>query len=197
MSDPGWLAHSTDPIPGLPGRCTERLLADSPPRRIPGPAGLGSGGSGKASRVTRSALFWWRRKLPSSPCLIQSLANEFAVCRWAVLVLDRTMLSSTKALRTPHYFVFIEPENARDANRFDRLGQRTSGSANQSRSPPGPAIAVCGETRGIANGRVVVVADTWREVVDRLRQVEPDPAKCRCIEASADYDRVEEIWRVV
>jgi hypothetical protein len=41
---------------------------------------------------------------------------------------------------------------------------------------------------GIANGRVVVVADSWREVADRLRQVEPDPARCRCIAASADYD---------
>ena len=50
---------------------------------------------------------------------------------------------------------------------------------------------------GIANGKVVVVADTWREVADCLRQVEPDPARCRCIEASADYDRVEEIWRAV
>ena len=54
-----------------------------------------------------------------------------------------------------------------------------------------------GKMVGIANGHVVVVADTWREVADRLRQVEPDPAKCRCIEASADYDQVEEIWRVL
>jgi hypothetical protein len=41
------------------------------------------------------------------------------------------------------------------------------------------------------------VADSWRQVAEHLRQVEPDPAKCYCIEASADYDRVEEIWRVV
>lgn len=60
-----------------------------------------------------------------------------------------------------------------------------------------PQSPYAGKLVGIANGQVVVVADTWREVVDRLRQVEPDPAKCRCIEASADYDRVEEIWRVV
>jgi hypothetical protein len=53
-----------------------------------------------------------------------------------------------------------------------------------------------GKLVGIANGQVVVVANTWREVADRLREVEPDPSRCRCIEASADYDRVEEIWGV-
>lgn len=46
---------------------------------------------------------------------------------------------------------------------------------------------------GIANGKVVVVADSWREVDLRLREVEPDPAKCYGVEASADYERVEEI----
>jgi hypothetical protein len=56
-----------------------------------------------------------------------------------------------------------------------------------------PKSPYAGKMVGIANGRVVVVADTWREVADRLRQVEPDPARCRCIEASADYDRVEDI----
>ncbi len=60
-----------------------------------------------------------------------------------------------------------------------------------------PQSPYAGKLVGIANGQVVVVADTWREVADRLRQVESNPAKCRCIEASADYDRVEEIWRVV
>jgi len=47
---------------------------------------------------------------------------------------------------------------------------------------------------GIVNGKVVVVADTWREVDLRLDEVEPDPTKCYGVEASADYDRVEEIW---
>jgi hypothetical protein len=59
-----------------------------------------------------------------------------------------------------------------------------------------PKSPYAGKLVGIANGQVVVVADTWREVVDCLRQVERDPARCRCFEASADYDRVEEIWRV-
>lgn len=53
-----------------------------------------------------------------------------------------------------------------------------------------------GKLVGIANGQVVVVADSWREVVDRLKKVEPDPTKCYCIEAGADYERVEGIWGV-
>ncbi len=60
-----------------------------------------------------------------------------------------------------------------------------------------PKSPYAGKLVGIANGQVVVVADTWREVAERLRQVEPDPSRCRCIEASADYERLEEIWRVV
>jgi hypothetical protein len=60
-----------------------------------------------------------------------------------------------------------------------------------------PQSPYAGKLVGIANGQVVVVADSWREVLERLRQVEPDPAKCYCVEASADYDRVEEIWRMV
>ena len=49
---------------------------------------------------------------------------------------------------------------------------------------------------GIANGKVVVVADTWREVDLVLEQVEPDPTRCHGVDASADYDRVEVIWGV-
>ncbi len=59
-----------------------------------------------------------------------------------------------------------------------------------------PKSPYAGKLVGIANGKVVVVADSWKEVAERLRQVEPDPKKCYCIEASADYDRVEEIWRL-
>jgi hypothetical protein len=58
-----------------------------------------------------------------------------------------------------------------------------------------PQSPYAGKLVGIANGQVVVVADSWREVAERLRQVEPDPTKCYCLDASADYDRVEEIWR--
>src|SRR5436309_3777160 len=56
-----------------------------------------------------------------------------------------------------------------------------------------PNSPYVGKLVGIANGQVVVVADSWREVAERLRQVEPDPAKCFALDASADYQRVEEI----
>ena len=57
-----------------------------------------------------------------------------------------------------------------------------------------PSSPYAGKRVGIAHGRVIVVADSWREVVDRLREVEPDPKQCYCLDASADYDRVDEIW---
>jgi hypothetical protein len=60
-----------------------------------------------------------------------------------------------------------------------------------------PASPYAGKLVGIANGQVVVVADTWEEVVNQLREAEPDPTRCHCIEASAAYDRVEEIWGTV
>ena len=74
----------------------------------------------------------------------------------------------------------------------EKLARQINQQARQ--DPKSPYV---GKLVGIANGQVVVVADTWREVAERLRQVEPDPAKCRCIEASADYGRVEGLWRVV
>ena len=50
---------------------------------------------------------------------------------------------------------------------------------------------------GIANGKVVVVADTHSEMSRQLRQIEPDPAKCFGVEASYDYDEVVEIWEAI
>ena len=47
---------------------------------------------------------------------------------------------------------------------------------------------------GIANGKVVVVVDDPEEMIDCLRQIEPDPTKTFTIEASRDYSIVEEIW---
>ena len=62
----------------------------------------------------------------------------------------------------------------------------------EARRDPGSPFA--GKFVGIANGQVVVVADNWREVSQRLRSVEPDPTKCLCVEASVDYETVHEIW---
>jgi hypothetical protein len=47
---------------------------------------------------------------------------------------------------------------------------------------------------GIANGKVVVIADDLGEMIRRLRQIEPDPTKTFGIEASHDYSVVEEVW---
>lgn len=47
---------------------------------------------------------------------------------------------------------------------------------------------------GIANGQVVVVADSLKDMYERLRQIEPDNRKCFGVEASRDYSIVEEIW---
>lgn len=49
---------------------------------------------------------------------------------------------------------------------------------------------------GIANGNVVVVADDLEELMQGLRQAEPDPKKCFGVEASRDYTEVHEIWRI-
>jgi hypothetical protein len=49
---------------------------------------------------------------------------------------------------------------------------------------------------GIANGKVVVIANEPDEMSRRLRQIEPDPSKCFWVEASRDYDAVEEVWRL-
>ncbi len=47
---------------------------------------------------------------------------------------------------------------------------------------------------GIANGKVVVVSDDLDKMIERLRQIEPDSAKCFCVEASRDYSEVIELW---
>ena len=57
-----------------------------------------------------------------------------------------------------------------------------------------PDSPYAGKFVGIANGQVIVVADTLREAIQRLRQAEPDPSKCCCIEASYDYDQIHDIW---
>jgi hypothetical protein len=51
-----------------------------------------------------------------------------------------------------------------------------------------------GKFIGIANGQAVVLADSLQEMMQRLRQIEPDPAKRYTVEASYDYDEVVDIW---
>jgi hypothetical protein len=46
---------------------------------------------------------------------------------------------------------------------------------------------------GIANGKVVVVTDDLQELARRLRQAEPDPTKTLGVEASRDYEEVEQL----
>ncbi len=50
---------------------------------------------------------------------------------------------------------------------------------------------------GIANGQVVVVTDNLDEYVRQLNLVEPDPSKTFGVEASRDYDEVDEIWGLI
>ena len=76
----------------------------------------------------------------------------------------------------------VLPEN-------DKLARQINAEAR--RDPTSP---YAGKFVGIANGQVVVVADNWREISRRLREIEPDTSRCRCLEASADYNAVHEIW---
>lgn len=81
------------------------------------------------------------------------------------------------------------PKNAEQLNRemADKL-------AAEGRNNPQSPYA--GKFVGIANGQVAVVADNLEELVERLRQVEPDPTKTFGVELDRDYDAVEEIWTV-
>ncbi len=59
-----------------------------------------------------------------------------------------------------------------------------------------PGSPYNGKFVGLANGKVVVVADSLDEMSKRLRQVEPDPQRTFGIEASRDYTVVEYIWGI-
>jgi hypothetical protein len=43
---------------------------------------------------------------------------------------------------------------------------------------------------------VVVVEDSLDAMCRRLHEIEPDPKKSMCVQASYDYDEVVEIWSV-
>lgn len=47
---------------------------------------------------------------------------------------------------------------------------------------------------GLANGKVVTVADNLDDVCLSLEQIEPDNTKTYVLETNANYSDVEEIW---
>jgi hypothetical protein len=49
---------------------------------------------------------------------------------------------------------------------------------------------------GIANGQVAVISDHFTDMIQRLRQIEPDSTRTFGVEASHDYSVVEEIWEL-
>lgn len=57
-----------------------------------------------------------------------------------------------------------------------------------------PKSPYAGKWVGVANGKVVAVADTLNDAALELRRIEPDPARTRLIEASRDYSVVEYVW---
>lgn len=65
---------------------------------------------------------------------------------------------------------------------------------NDARANPQSHFA--GKFVGLANGQVVVVADSLDDVVQRLQQVEAEPQRTFCLEAGLDYESVQSIWRV-
>jgi hypothetical protein len=59
-----------------------------------------------------------------------------------------------------------------------------------------PDSPYAGKFVGIVNGKVVVVSDSLDDMTRQLRGTEPDPNKTFWIEASADYDDVQHVWRL-
>lgn len=57
-----------------------------------------------------------------------------------------------------------------------------------------PQSPYAGKFVGLANGQLVVVADSLEEVVQGLDEVEADPQRTFCMEAGLDYDAVQHIW---
>ncbi|HWB14599.1 MAG TPA: hypothetical protein VG826_35570 [Pirellulales bacterium] len=59
-----------------------------------------------------------------------------------------------------------------------------------------PQSMYAGKFVGLANGQVVVVADSLDEVVQGLALVEADPKRTLCIEAGLDYETAQSVWGV-
>jgi hypothetical protein len=60
-----------------------------------------------------------------------------------------------------------------------------------------PQSPYAGKFVGIANGNVVVVTDDLDELARKLGEIEPNPMKTFCVEASHDYTKVVEIWSLL
>lgn len=84
----------------------------------------------------------------------------------------------------------IDSRTIQELNR--ELAQRINAEARGNQQSP-----YANKFVGIANGQVVVVTDDLDDLAQRIRQAEPDATKTLCVEASYDYDQVDEIWKVV
>jgi hypothetical protein len=60
-----------------------------------------------------------------------------------------------------------------------------------------PRSPYAGKKVGIANGKVVVVSESWTEVGRAVRAAEPDLSRTCCIDTAQDYDSVQEIWEAM
>jgi len=84
-----------------------------------------------------------------------------------------------------------------DRKFFPKLSQATCDLAKSinEEAKRDPSSPYAGKHVGIADGRVVMASENPDEVFDRLQQ-EPDPQTCCMFEASLDYDRIVDVWRV-
>ncbi|HEX3148362.1 MAG TPA: hypothetical protein VHR66_09785 [Gemmataceae bacterium] len=57
-----------------------------------------------------------------------------------------------------------------------------------------PHSQYAGKIVGIAEGQVVVVADDWDELDERMRQLVADPSNTLSLEVGLDYEQAQEIW---
>jgi hypothetical protein len=58
-----------------------------------------------------------------------------------------------------------------------------------------PDSPYAGKHVGIVRGQVVAVADTLDELIRLLERIEPEAERRFSVEASADYDTPDYIWR--
>lgn len=84
-----------------------------------------------------------------------------------------------------------------DRKFFPKLSQATCDLAKKinEEAKRDPTSPFAGKHVGIADGHVVIVSANPEDVFDRLLQ-EPDPQACCMFEASMDYDRVVDVWRI-